>query len=58
MKAEESVYCKYLQKYIDGGYCFDMQMIANNFIKPSALPELSIDKEKFKLCCRDCEYCR
>ncbi len=52
----EYYYCSYLQEYIDAGLCYDMQMIANKLIKPSALPETKIDKEKCTEHCLKCEY--
>lgn len=56
-KAEaQYCYCCYLEEYIDEGLCYDLQMITNDYIKSSALPELSIDKEKCAECCLDCKY--
>ena len=56
-KAEaEYRYCSYLEEYIDDGLCYDLQMITGNYIKPSALPEIKIDKEKCAKCCAECEY--
>lgn len=50
-------YCPYLEEYIDDGLCYDLQMITGNYVKPSALPEISIDKEKCSKCCSECKYC-
>ena len=44
----EYAYCPYLQDYISEGCCYDMQMIKNGLIKPSALPDIPIDKEKLE----------
>ena len=56
-KAEsEYRYCSYLEEYIDDGLCCDLQMITGNYIKPSALPEINIDKEKCSRCCSECKY--
>ena len=56
-KAEsEYRYCSYLEEYIDDGLCCDLQMITNNYIKPSALPEINIDKEKCARCCSECKF--
>ena len=49
-------YCSYLEEYIDEGLCYDLQMITGNYIKPSALPEINIDKEKCANCCAECKY--
>ena len=49
-------YCSYLEEYIDEGLCYDLQMITGNDIKPSALPEINIDKEKCANCCAECKY--
>ena len=56
-KAEsEYRYCSYLEEYIDDGLCYDLQMITGNYIKPSALPEIKIDKAKCAKCCFECKY--
>ena len=56
-KAEsEYRYCSYLEEYVDDGLCYDLQMITSNYIKPSALPEINIDKEKCESCCSECKY--
>lgn len=49
-------YCSYLGEYIDEGLCYDLQMITGNHIKPSALLEIKIDKEKCANCCFECKY--
>ena len=49
-------YCSYLEEYINDGLCYDLQMITGNYIKPSALPEINIDKEKCAKCCTECKY--
>lgn len=50
-------YCSYLEQYIDGGFCYDLQMIVGGFMKPSVLPELTIDKENCSNHCSKCKYC-
>lgn len=56
-KAEsEYRYCSYREEYIDEGLCYDLQMITGNYIKPSALPQIQIDKEKCAKCCLECKY--
>ena len=56
-KAESDYrYCSYLEEYIDEGLCYDLQMITGNYIKPSALPEINIDKEKCASYCSECKY--
>jgi hypothetical protein len=52
----EYCYCSYLEKYIAEGLCYDLQMITGNYIKPSALPEINIDKDKCAKCCAECKY--
>lgn len=49
-------YCSYAEEYVDEGLCYDLQMILGELIKPCALPESVIDKEKLKNCCADCKY--
>lgn len=56
-KAEsEYRYCSYIEEYIDEGLCYDLQMITGNYIKPSALPKIKIDKEICAKCCFECKY--
>ena len=47
-------YCQYLHGYIEAGTCYDMQMIAEGFVKESALSEIQIDKTKLAECCSEC----
>ncbi len=49
-------YCSYFQEYIDEGLCCDLQMIAGNYVKTSALPEIKIDKEECAKHCFECRY--
>lgn len=49
-------YCSYLQEYIDEGLCYDLQMIAGGLIKPTALPDITIDHEACMTCCAECQY--
>lgn len=56
-KAEEDYnLCPYLNKFIPIGMCYDMQLIADGYIKPSALPELELDRERLSLLCESCQY--
>lgn len=56
-KAEtEYNYCEYLQEFIEYGLCTDIQMIANEYIKSTALPDRYIDKEKALACCCNCKF--
>ena len=57
MKESEYRYCSYLQEFIEEGLCADIQMISNNLIKDSALPEINIDKEKTLKICYKCKHC-
>ena len=58
-KKEESKYryCSYLEEFIDESLCYDLQMITGNYVKPSALPEIKIDKEDCAKHCFECKYC-
>ena len=49
-------YCSYMEEYIDGGLCYDLQMVMGNYITSTALPELRIDKEKCAKCCFECKF--
>lgn len=49
-------YCSYLEEYIDEGLCYDLQMITGNYIKPSALHEIKIDKGQCEKHCLECKY--
>lgn len=53
----EYYYCSYLKEYIDEGLCYDLQMITENCIKSSILPEITVDKEECAKCCSECKYC-
>lgn len=53
---EQKCYCIYLNELVDSGLCYDMQMICNGFIKPEALPNVEIDKEKLLACCNKCNH--
>ena len=53
---EQEYYCVYLKKPVDPGLCYDMQMICGGFINPSALPDITLDKEDLFKCCNECKY--
>ena len=53
---EERCDCPYLNKEIDPGLCYDLQMIASGVINPSALPDITIDSTQILLCCKNCEH--
>ncbi len=48
--------CGYLEEYIDGDLCSDLQMIASNSIEKSAFLDQPIDREKVRSCCEKCKY--
>lgn len=52
----EFVYCAYLRDYIEAGCCYDMQMIKDSYILPSALPDVAVDKQALGKCCADCAH--
>lgn len=51
-------FCPYLGRNADEGLCYDMQMVANCYITPSVLAEVSIDKKELLENCGRCEYCK
>ena len=53
---ERFVYCAYLNRNVDEGLCYDIQMISNGFIKPSALPDIKIDKAVALKVCEGCRH--
>ena len=53
---EHIVYCVYLNGSVDEGICYDIQMISNGFIKPSALPDIKIDKAAALKVCEGCRH--
>lgn len=54
--SEQQYYCTYLKKFVDPGLCYDMQMISGDLIKPSALPDVEVDKAELVKCCDGCAY--
>ena len=54
--SENILSCSYLGRTIDEGLCCDIQMIANGYILPSALPDIEIDKSMALKACETCEH--
>jgi len=54
--SENMLSCSYLCRTIDEGLCCDIQMIANGYILPSALPDIEIDKSIALKACETCEH--
>jgi len=54
--SENMLSCSYLGRNIDEGLCCDIQMIANGYILPSALPDIGIDKSMALKACETCEH--
>lgn len=52
---ENNIVCPLLNRIIDDGYCYDINMIANDMIKENILED-KIDKEKAKEICNKCKY--
>ena len=52
-----SYYCPYMQKAIDEGLCYDMQMVAHGYIASIALPEVEIDHNSLLAYCAKCNFC-
>ena len=53
---EQNYYCGYLKEVIDPEWCYDMQMICNGIIKPTALPDIEIDNVGLLKCCSECKH--
>ncbi len=49
-------YCAYANKFIEPGYCYDLQMVACGFIKRTALSEPEICITQLQKCCEDCSH--
>ena len=54
--SENMLSCSYFGRTIDEGLCCDIQMIANGYILPSALPDIEIDKSMALKACETCEH--
>ena len=54
--SENMLSCSYLGRTIDEGLCCDIQMVANGYILPSALPDIEIDKSMALKACETCEH--
>ena len=54
--SENMLSCSYLGRTIVEGLCCDIQMIANGYILPSALPDIEIDKSMALKACETCEH--
>ena len=54
--SENMLSCSYLGRTIDEGLCCDIQMIANGYILPSALPDIEINKSRALKVCETCEH--
>ena len=54
--SENMLSCSYLGRNIDEGLCCDIQMIANGYILPSALPNIEINKSMALKVCETCEH--
>lgn len=52
---ESSFKCPLLKKVIDDGYCFDINMVIANLIKPTVLED-KINKEEAREICKKCEF--
>ena len=53
--SENLISCSYLSRNIDKGLCYDIQMISNGYILPSALHDIEIDKPMALKACETCE---
>ena len=54
--SENLLSCSYLGRNIDEGLCYDIQMISNSYILPSALPNIEINKSMALKVCETCEH--
>ena len=50
-------YCPYIQKHMDEGLCYDMQMVAHGYIASTALLEVEIDHNSLLAYCAKCNFC-
>ena len=50
----EHPYCPYMQKQIEPGLCYDMQMISGGYVSASALPDVKL--EELQPYCNNCEH--
>ena len=56
-KAESAYrYCAYLQEYIEGEDCNDLQMIVSGTVDASVLPQYRINREDDSIFCSSCRY--
>ena len=53
---ENLLFCPYLNRNIDEGLCYDIQMISNGYILPSVLPGVNIDKSRALMVCKECKH--
>ena len=54
--SENLLSCSFLGRNIDEGLCYDIQMISNSYILPSALPNIEINKSMALKVCETCEH--
>lgn len=52
---ENNIECPLLNKIIDYGYCYDINMVASHMIKEEILED-KIDKEKALEICKRCKH--
>ena len=52
--SEHMLYCPYLERNIEEGLCYDVQMISNGYVLPTALPDIEINKAKALKACETC----
>lgn len=51
----EKFLCPLLNRTIDMGYCYDINMVINDYIKPSVLYDL-INKDVAHVICANCNF--
>ncbi len=52
---ENEYMCPLLNRVIDDGLCYDINMVAYGFIKPDILDD-KIEREEAKTICDNCEF--
>lgn len=52
---ESKFKCPLLKRVIDDGYCYDINMVIGNLVKPTVLED-KINKKEAKLICGNCEF--
>ncbi len=52
---ENRIICPLINKEISDDDCYDVCLVANKMLKPSAIPEMFTQKEDFREVCKNCK---